>query len=297
MRVSGILALALSVASLRAGDPPAPASDAIAAARKDFASIKAPAAPPEAGPGIPVIGARDDGAGSAGVRADGPVLLPPPGLAAADPFGKKAGTGNWLVDAMERKPEQPQSSRGKDDPARGGLDHLRDAAGPGKVAQLSESGERAESNVPAGSAYNPLEAFMEGWVSAHDRELLLPARRGDGLLGGDPGGARAGMLPGIDLGPQGSSTGGATAPRDAAPADPDLRPAANPYIADIDPAPIRALPPPDAPVFAPLMLPDLSRGMPPPALDPRSFDAFRPVVPDFAQPADDDKYFKQMKRF
>lgn len=292
MRVRGFLLLAAAVASARASDPPAPASDPISAAKRDFAAIKAQVAPQEPSSGLAAIDARDDGQATPGAPSP-----PYPSLRSApEAPGTRGGTGNWLVDAMEKGTDRAQASPGGVDSARGDLELLRDTGGPesreGRDTRQPGAADSAASRAPAGDAFNPLDAFMEGWVSAQDRELLLPAKRGEGL----PGGERAGTLPGLDFGPQGASRGGAPASRDAALADSDSR-AANPYVADLDPAPLKALAPPDPAGFAPLLLPDLSRGMSPPALDSGLFDAPKPPGPDFMQPAEDDKYFRQMKRF
>lgn len=289
MRALGFLLLAAAAASARASDPPAPASDPIAAAKADFAAIKPQAGAQEPASVLPSINASDDGQGSSGVRAGASGPSYPSARSAPDPSGRKEGTGNWLVDAMEKGPDRSKAAPGGMETARGELDLLRDAGGPdAKDARPPEAGERAAAR----EAFNPLDAFMEGWVSAQDRELLLPAKRGEGRAVGEG----AGTLPGFDLGPQGASRGGAQPSRDMVLAEPDSG-AANPYVTGLDPAPMKALSLPDTPGFAPLLLPDLSGRMFPPALDSGLLGAPKLPVPDFAQPADDDKYFRQMKRF
>ena len=54
---------------------------------------------------------------------------------------------------------------------------------------------------------------------------------------------------------------------------------------------------PDVPAFAPADLLDLPRGMSSSGVDAKAIDAPRSFIPDFAQPDDDDKYFKQLKKF
>jgi hypothetical protein len=298
MRVSGALLLAALAAVARAGDPPQAPGDAIAAAKKDLASIKSAASPTEPGPGLPGLDARDDGQAQGGARPEGPLPLTVSSSAPADPTAKREGTGNWLVDAMERKTGSPQSGLSRDDLARGDLDWLRDAersdSKPVEEAHTGKSGERAASRDLAASVTNPLDAFMGGWISAHDRGLLLPAKRGDGQAGAGQGGTREETLPGIDFGQQDFLAGGTPASRDA-----DAKPTANPYVGDLDVAamaPMKPLSLPDTPGFSPFTLPDFSRGSVP-SLDPRPIDASKSVVPDFTQAPDDDKYFKQMKRF
>jgi hypothetical protein len=285
MRALGSLFLVLAAAALRAGDSPAPPADAIAQAKKDFASIKQPAASADQGLGLRAADAKDDGA----ARPDGAAL--------PAPAARKEGTGNWLVDAMEQKPGHPQASQG-DGLIEGDIDLLREADTPAAGStQATKGGEGAASKGLAATVFNPLDAFMEGWISAHDRDLLLPARRGDSLMGGEQGGARAKAFSGIDLGQRGAlADGGLPYPG----AQADSRTLANPYVGDLDAAslaPARPLSAPDTAGFSPLVFPDLSRGMSAPGADPRFLDPSGALLPDFTQPQDDDKYFRQMKRF
>ena len=290
MRVTGTLMMVVAVAAARAGDPPAPAGDSIAAARKDFASIKPAGSPAESGPGPSVFDLKDDGPPPGGARTD--PALSPMARSAADPSKKGGGTGNWLVDAMERRAD-PLSSY------RDGLDLLggsdRPPARASDEARLAEAGEKAASKEVAPAVFNPLDAFMTGWISAPDRELLLPAARGEGLLGAEQGKGRADTLPGLGIGLRETQ---APPSRDAALAD--SRTMANPYVAEMDPvslAPLQALPVPDFPGLSPAGLPGLSPGASGPGADPRYLDLSKSLAPDFTQPAEDDKYFWQMKRF
>jgi hypothetical protein len=301
MRVSGALFLVVAVAAARAGDPPPQAVDSISQAKRDLASIKSPAPASEPGLGLGGMGAKDDVQASGGLRPEPSALLSESGGSALDPSKKKEGTGNWLVDAMEQKPDHPQSARERDDLIRGDLDLLKGAdktdSRAAKEAQLAEAGAGAASKELAASVYNPLDAFMSGWISAHDRELLLPARRGDSLMGGEQGRAPAETLPGIDFGQQGVFAESHLAPRDGLA---DSKPAANPYIGDLDLAslaPLKPLSAPDTAGYSPFLLPDLSRDVSASGLDPKLPDVSKSLVPDFTQPPDDDKYFRQMKRF
>ena len=54
---------------------------------------------------------------------------------------------------------------------------------------------------------------------------------------------------------------------------------------------------PDVSGFAPVELQDVPRGMSSSGVDSRPIDTPRSFIPDFAQPDDDDKYFKQLKKF
>jgi len=305
MRARVALLLCLAVAVARAGDPPAGAPDPIASARKDFAAIKSSSTPADSGPTLPSMDLKDLGPGPGG-NPPVPTVLLPDGESTLDPGKKKEkeGTGNWLVDAMDKKPGKASSARGKDDPLRGDPDSPRDADRPGlpgeKEAEAAGEGrDKAAPKEPAEQVYNPLESFMGGWISARDHELLLPAAKADGPAGGDLARARAESLPGLDLG-----SGGAPAENLLPSIDPgawgEAKAAANPYLAalDLEPAaPVRSFASPEAPGFSPLFLGDSPRGITNFGVDPRPADGNHPFVPDFALPADDDKYFKQMKRF
>jgi len=291
MRALGILLLGFGAACAKAGDPPAAPVDPIAAAKRDFASIKSPSSAVEPGAGTSGVAGKADGAAADAAAADAAPVASSPGLSMAGPPGRREGTGNWLVDAMEQKPDRPRALGGMDDLAPGDLDLLKAADRPDRhEAGASQSGEKAPPGAMAGPVYNPLDAFMRGWVSPRDRELLLPARA-DNPLGGAPGAARSQLFSGLDLGQPG-------APAGAAQGDP--RTSGNPYVADLYLGPVspaKAPSLPDVPAFAPLELPDLSRGMSALGAGISPLGTARPAIPDFAQPADDDKYFKQLKRF
>jgi len=291
MRAPAVLLLVLGAAAAQAGDPPAAAGDPLAAAKRDFASIKPASATAEAGAGPAGMAAKADGAAGEAAGGDAGAAAAAAGLSMVGPRWGKEGTGNWLLDAMEQKGDRPRALGGTDDLVRGDLDLLRAAdradrheSGP------SQAGERAAPGALAGSVYNPLDAFMSGWVSPRDRDLLLPSR-GDNPLGGAPGAARAQLFSGPDLGQLGAPAG--TAPG-------DLSAPGNPYVADLNlgpTAPARQPSLPDIPGFAPLELPDFSHGMSALGAGTIPLDSARSAVPDFALPPDDDKYFKQLKRF
>ncbi|MGA2018039.1 MAG: hypothetical protein ABSH26_13905 [Opitutaceae bacterium] len=290
MRAPAVLLLVLGGAAAQAGDPPAAAGDPLAAARRDFASIKPAPATAEAGAGPAFTAAKADGAAGEAAGGDAGAAAAA-GLSTVAPPGGKGGTGNWLLDAMEQKGDRPRALGGTDDLVRGDLDLLRAADGADRrESGPSQAGERSAPGALAASVYNPLDAFMSGWVSPRDRDLLLPSR-GDNPLGGAPGAARAQLFSGPDLGQLGAPAGSAPG---------DLRAPGNPYVADLNLgpfAPARAPLLPDIPGFAPLELPDLSHGMSVLGAGTAPLDSARSAVPDFALPPDDDKYFKQLKRF
>ena len=260
MRASARLLLALGAAAARAADPPDAPGDAVAAPA-DRAPMRSPAPATEAG-------ARADAA---------------PRMGGAESPGRTGPAANWLVDAMEKGPGPARAQGGIASVVRADLDLLGGAGAPdarGEGATRPAAGDaRAGPGAPAGPVYNPLDAFMSGWISARDRELLLPARDGD-LLSASRGAARAQALPGADLAP----------PEPAG----DPRGPSNPYLADLGPvslSPAKPLPAPPLAPLAPLDLPELSRGLSAPAAKP---EAARSLAPEIATPADD---FKQRRRF
>ncbi len=305
MRVSGALFLAvLAAAAARAADPPPQGGDSIATAKKDLAAIKAPPGQ-DPGAALPTLDMKDIGA------VPGAALPAMPGTtaeekeAALDPSKKKQGTGNWLVDAMEKKPEGSRSSRGreKDDNPRGEADLLKQEDKPGAAAEKDaqapdDARERSGAKEEASAAYNPLDSFMSGWISAKDRDLLLAGAKGEGPAGGDSGRAHTELLPGMDTGVAGSIVDSLAGPADLS-SYADSRSAPNPYLSPADLAPAPAArwflaPEGQGPASG---ASDFSRGMSSSGVDPRPLDGSRTFIPDFAQPLDDDKYFKQMKRF
>jgi hypothetical protein len=273
MRILGILALAAAVA-VQAGDPSAPPEDSIAAAKKDFAAIKA--APGDSGPLSGDRLAKPESVGPREADAAAPEH-PPLGAAPA-----ASGTGNWLVDAMERRPARSGQTAGGAGPIPGGLDLLAAMGSGTPGAGVGDKADRAGeggAKVAPDSAVNPLDAFMEGWISARDKALLLPDRRTLPFLGGTESGPDA-------------AAAGAFARPDAGGA----KASANPYVADLYPA---AAPPapPELPGYGPLLVPDVAGPSLPLGPTTKPFEAPRFEIPDFAQSNDDDKYFREMRRF
>ncbi len=274
MRAFGILAVA-AAAAVYAGDPPPASADSIAAAKKEFAAIKA--MPGDSGllPG--------DAEFKPEVAAPSATVAPAPEREWGHANPAPGATGNWLVDAMERKPAGSAPSPGGDDWFRGELDLLKansaEGTGKGMAAQGEPVGTGAR--LASGSVVNPLDAFMGGWISARDKELLLPDRRMQPFLGG------------IDAGPPGPAADGAFLRSDS----PDGSAApSNPYIAGLNPA-VPPLAAPEVPTYNPSVIPDLSGGNLPSSPATKQFEAPRLELPDFSQPTDDDKYFRQMRRF
>jgi hypothetical protein len=81
----------------------------------------------------------------------------------------------------------------------------------------------------------------------------------------------------------------------------DLKAGPNPYLAGFDlpspPATINVLPAPPGQGFFPVDLGEPARAPVFSGADQRPPDSPHALIPDFAQPSEDDKYFPQLKKF
>jgi len=290
----------LAAAAACAGAPPEAVPDTISSAKKDLAAVKALSNPAETSvAGLPAVDMKAVSPGPGNGSIDMPAPLPSGEDAAVDPTRKaeKGATGNWLVDAMDRKPDKGRSERGRESASsRDELElSLRSSDRASARAELEAQGgtEPADRDGPKqGAAFNPLESFMAGWISARDRELLLPAKRdgaADSTAARAPGEQDSGTLQGdfavdlLSLGEMGASLEGKAEP--------------NPYLSAMDPEPAPA---PKMFVGPAALDSGSSEGHAAPVWfgsDAGPLEVPRTFIPDFARPSDDDKYFKQMKRF
>jgi hypothetical protein len=305
MRVAAAVLILAGVASVRADDPPAQGADSIAAAKKDFATIKSATLGPDSTSALPRLDMKDLGPSPGAPALDGPTPLPSDKETSLDPTKKSKGTGNWLVDAMdkEKNSERAQPSRPGDDRLKADTDPeadfgKTDSAGAKDGDTGAEARDAGKSKEPADRVYNPLDSFMGAWISAHDHDLLVPASKGETPTGTE-GAQRPEAPAGPDPMPSGSLVDMLLPAPDAASWE-ESKPEANPFIAPADPqaAPaVRFFSGADAAGPSPFGLTDGApgAGASGPAAQPA--DAARGFLPDFAQPSDDDKYFKQMKRF
>jgi hypothetical protein len=297
MRVPGTLLVVLLAATARADDAPAPAADSIASAKKDIAEIKSSLAQPEAAGALPTLDMKDLGPVPGAARPDAAPLLSPEKDPSLDPAKKKAGTGNWLVDAMDKNTSsQASRSKEKDDVLKGDPDLIRADEKGVRLEKDPLAIDDARDREPPKekeAVYNPMDSFMSGWVSARDHDLLLPSSKGDGIAGADAD--KRDLLPGLEVGPSQPSADFTLPQVDAG----DPRAAANPYVAIMDslPAPAKSFTLPEPSLFAPAELQDAPHGVATSGVDAGPVDAPRSFIPDFAQPSDDDKYFKELKKF
>jgi hypothetical protein len=302
MRALGAILFVSAAAAACAGDPPAPPADSISAAKKDFSAIKASGLPTDAAPMVPSLEMKEIGPiPGGGIQ---PTPLPVNDPLTLDPAKKRTGTGNWLLDAMDANSEASRGSPTGDDLARGGADLIRNDERLGghidrSVPSSRDSREKAEAKEIESRAFNPLDSFMAGWISSRDHDLLLSSAKPESLAPGEVPKARFDVLPGLEVAPPaGGMDGSLPSPEAASWAD--AKATVNPYLAIEEsavPAPMKVFMAPEFPSFAPDTDPYVVRGPSLSGVDPGSVDSPRSFIPDFAQPAEDDKYFKQLKRF
>jgi hypothetical protein len=302
---AGAFILVLAAAPIRADNAPAPAADSIAAAKKDFATIKSSSLAPDSTSALPALDMKDMGPtpGAQGITAPAPLASDKE--TSLDPTKKSKGTGNWLVDAMDKernsenaKPSRPGDERLKADADLEADPDKAESAGAKDEASGREARDSASPREPTDHVYNPLDSFMASWVSARDHDLLVPTSKGEA-----PGGVEAAPHSDVSAGPDPMPSGSLVdmlLPAPDTASWEETKPEANPFVApsDSEPAPaVRFFSGADSSGFAPFGLTDAvpTGGQSGPAA--QSADGPRNYLPDFAQPSDDDKYFKQMKRF
>lgn len=306
MRWFVVLSLAVGATAMgRAADEaPAPAAAAsngensISAAKRDFDSIKA---------------AREE---ALHPKSDLPRVTvpelqvgnPTPRNSSAEretenDLRKKAKSPNWLVDAMEKreKKSDPRNRGGKSGmPRDADLAEAWDAeksaaksdftVPPEKRADASaEARERRETEPPP----NPLAPFLAGWMTAQDYALLKPTTTTNA------GGAAVVSIPGVNTTPANDSILAArtevrTPFRGDSPSGISPSSAENPYLAALNEAApaLGALTVPGQPAATP----NLPVAPPPPRYEPPPPPP-TVKIPDFAKPANDERYFKPLKRF
>lgn len=224
-----------------------------------------------------------------------------------DPAGKKSA--NWLVEAMEKDSRDRRareradgsersraSDRGKESIADGANSDLEEPGTENSLRETTAARDEPERReIEKKEIINPLTQFLGQWMTPRDYATLKPAideslsarapfeSRGAPSIG--VGLPSTSGIPGTEIlnGPAVNPAGALAAPRE------------NPYLQILQAPPV---PPQNPTVFAPpptMPAPvSGSSGMitpPPPAVPPK------PQIPDFAKPVQDEKYFKQLKRF
>ncbi|WP_414664995.1 hypothetical protein [Horticoccus sp. 23ND18S-11] len=272
---------------------PSPEPDALTRAQRDFDTIKAT----RNGTLLP---ARPDVPRVAVPEWQG-VPAPTPSIPLKSP-ASEAKSPTWLIDAMKKETASSESrTTGSDE--RGRDPRLSTNAGSSEkelsaAARTNEpdSRETRERNDRSASVrvVNPLERYLGDWMTPQDYALLKPGlaeslgERTDvkrettafdaTTIAGGLAGIAGGASPASPL----SVPGGSSAPLARE----------NPYLQSlVTPPVITIAPPPRAPSPAPVFAPPATLGTP-------AVNAPSPArIPDFARPANDEKYFKQLKRF
>jgi hypothetical protein len=305
MRLRGTVLFVAAVAAARAADPAPATPDSIAAAKSDLATIKAAQAPADLSQSLPGLDMKDLGAvPGATLPSAASLLNPDDELAPNGLKKKKEGTGNWLVDAMDKTDPERAKSKDKGDLLKTDSDAIRGDEHASNHTEnefvlMDQSREKTHEAEPAKApVFNPLDSFMTGWISAKDQEVLLPVSKGE-IAGTDAAKPRGDSLQNLDLGPSGAGPDALSGGMDGPPG-PDTKTLPNPYLAEIDVAPVtqvRGFVSPELSAIGSADPVDVLRGPTAPEVDSRPVDTTRSFIPDFAQPDEDDKYFKQMKRF
>ncbi len=270
-----------------------PTEDAIAAAKREFNAIKSTrGALEQSKVELPSVSAPE-------LQTTAPM----PRIQSTSKLDPKAAkkSSNWLVDAMmksdERESRNPREStseatrRGRVSDAIDDTTDPLSETDPRQSASKDQDLPMAEKRV--GPEFNPLTRYMAGWMSPQDYALLKPGMDGAAAASltsrGDP------SLPSVGadlslLGDTGSALDLSTSAKAAPFALP--KPADNPFLQSLNLSggtmpPAFAPPPAPASASAPAGPAPVQAEVAPP----------RSRIPDFAKPATDEKYFKQLKRF
>ncbi len=282
--------------------PPAPVEDSLAIAKREFEAAKLGRDPALQQKGeLPRLSVPTMSAPTA----------PSGGWTAPKAATPEKKSENWLVEAME-KPTDARGERGRlrldrERPDRLTSERERLTDAPANAQSDESNAERRASPEPAGessgrkptAATNPLARFLGTWMTAQDYALLKPgieqafapgpnasAGSRDAFSANSVSAFALPMVPGVD-----GMIGGGVPARSPTPAS---APRENPFLATLSftpsgtstpPVPMPTVALPGAVSASPAIAPV---PQPPPAKSP---------IPDFAKPAADEKYFKQLKRF
>jgi hypothetical protein len=219
---------------------------------------------------------------------------------------KQKKSANWLLDAMEKQADSGKSrGSGTDslslaaerDRERDGLtaepqgEALKGEAKADRAADRDDAARDEKERPRTEPAFNPLARFMSEWMTPQDFALLKPVV--DAPRGGESASAGPVAAPGASSEFTRPTAGDTTlgligSNKSFTPATPQE----NPYLQALNlPAPTATMTPP---VSMPPSMPTASQ----PALAPLPSPITpKSKVPDFVKPAQDEKHFKQLKRF
>jgi hypothetical protein len=278
------MAVVASAEERPAPKPAPPSERGIVEAKRDFDAVKAArGAPAQPSAELPRFATPEFTAGAQAPQS--------PSARAEAAVAAKKRSANWLVDAMADKAKKLPGKDGRD-ATREHDDMVTEA----DSQQLDTPAEK-EKSAPRRSfepGLNPLDQYLATWMTPQDLALLRPVMRSDpsglpdrldfGL--GVPQSPTAGTSQargGMGLLLSGPTAGGAPGAAHDNPFLQSLMPPAQPAVSPLAPMPGASA---SAPPAGSLMAPPPN---PPPV--PKS------VTPGFVKPRDDEKYYKQMKRF
>ncbi len=215
---------------------------------------------------------------------------------------------NWLIEAMNQTDAEPSKATDVSpdkaveiETPKGDLVATAAALERAELAaaKAREAREEKDDEIPA---FNPLAAYMAGWLSTRDiartdTAMAAPVALGSGKRGGV---ASFDHSPAQRDGALGLSVADAFSSISERPGSPAVgAPAANPYLLGdsfrgwndgASPAPLAVIPANPAPL---LRSPDTISREPAPAMESKT----PPPLSEQLRPQDDAKYFKQLKRF
>jgi hypothetical protein len=263
--------------------------DAMAEAQREFQSIKAARGAPadQSVLSLPRMATPELQFGSSPSPAT-PALQNGP--------AKNKLAASWLVDGAMRKPRAGSSEKSLSDGASQSSGRDTVGADESRNRGSKNGGAGADDSIPAkqsGPESNPLTRYMAGWMTPRDYALLRPglggemasdlAGRGDPSITGFTFGAASANVDGTD--PASGFAGTAAGSTGSQPAN------VNPFLQSV------ARPPQPQSPFIPPSATGLSTNPPNLLALPAEPAPARSIVPEFAKPSEDAKYFKQLKRF
>jgi hypothetical protein len=278
-----------------ARSPEAPEESAIAGAKKSFDTLGRKRTAEERGLDLPKLTAPELN------------LAGPPDARAPKTKAPAKSSKGWLVDGVMGPVADPLKPGLSDDPSRPEIEATAEL-GQGRFVERGESPSDLRSlqkdspktprapgpEVAPVAAPNPLASFMSSWISSQDRSLLLPAApilpgsadRSGGIA--DDLQARS-LAFGAPVPPDGSTIGAAT-----------FQPATNPYLSISGvgeaAAGLGAVARAKTESFEAMPRTMESVGQSGP-LSQLAVPAGAPATRNLVKPSDDEKYFKQLKRF
>lgn len=219
----------------------------------------------------------------------------PPGSALKRPEQERQPSKNWLVDAMEKRPNEKGARPGEDRDS----DREHDPRDPRDSRSARARGDDEEEKRNRTEPPNPFSRYLGDWMTPQDLALLKPAldaHRADntGLSGARPAGAGDSAFSWSETGAKALAASPKIGGR-LQQANPVRE---NPYLEALGggrppapPVPLPASPPSGSFGNNASVSPNIS------PVPPNPLPARPGQVPEFVRPNTDEKHFKQLKRF